>query len=87
MPAHPDVHLQKDGPSSVTRGGHQVDKGDGTVGGEEGKGEGGKREEGGGGEILVEKRTGGPNKGSTRGLRGPKNTKERVALEKKLYYV
>ena len=69
------------------RGAHQGDRGDRTEGGEEGKGEGGKREEGGGGEILVEERTGGPNKGSTRGLRGPKNTKERVALEKKLYYV
>ena len=44
MPAHPDVHLQKEGPSSVTRGGHQVDKGDGTEGGEEGKGERGEEE-------------------------------------------
>ena len=71
------------------RGAHQGDRarGDRTEGGKEGKGGGGKRKEGGGGEILVEERTGGPNKGSTRGLRGPKNTKERVALEKKLYYV
>ena len=59
------------------RGAHQGDRGDGTEGVEEGKGEGGKR--GGGGEILVV--------GSTRGLRGPINTKERVALEKKLYHV
>ena len=57
------------------RGAHQGDRGNGTEGVEEGKGEGGKR----GG--------GGPNKGSTRGLRGPKNTKERVGLEKKLYHV
>ena len=42
--------------------------GDGTEGGEEGKGEGGERGE----EILANGRTGGPNKGSTRGPRGPK---------------
>ena len=45
MLAHPNVHLQKEGPSSVPRWGHQVDKGDGTEGGEEGKGEGGERGE------------------------------------------
>ena len=42
MPAHPDNHLQKAGPSPVTRGGHQGKKGDGT---EEGKGEGEERGE------------------------------------------
>ena len=61
-----------------------VTRGDGTEGGEEGKGEGGERGEKEGGEIPVHGRTG-PIKGRTRGPRGPKNILHHRCLSFSLY--
>ena len=62
----PDDHLQEATTTTTVTG---VTRGDGTEGGEEGKGEGED-------EILADLRTHGPIKCSTRGPRGPRRVKD-----------